>query len=72
MSSGSKMLLLALASTAMLSACQNVTPLSQGPRPYTAAHDNMEGDCRRISLEHKQNETVLPLPDRAVRCMNEQ
>lgn len=54
-----------IATTSLLAACSsNVTirPASQAPRPYIAAHDSVDGECKKeVNQPHGE----------LVRCMNE-
>ena len=67
-------LALASAATITLSACSGFVPLSQAPRPYTAAHDIIDGQCRDVNLKATTGNAVdRMLPDHVtvVRCPQE-
>lgn len=59
-----------------LSACagSGFVPASQAPRPYTAAHDIVDGECRNVNLKATTSnpvDRVLPDHVTVVRCPQE-
>jgi hypothetical protein len=67
---------LACASVLALTACagSGFVPASQAPRPYTAAHDIIDGQCRDVNLKATTSnavDRVLPNNVRVVRCPQE-
>ena len=67
---------LACASVLALTACagSGFVPASQAPRPYTAAHDIIDGHCRDVNLKATTSnavDRVLPNNVRVVRCPQE-
>ena len=68
--------LFATVATLSLAACagSGFVPLSQAPRPYTAAHDIVDGQCRDVSLRSTTSnavDRVLPHDSVVVRCPQE-
>ncbi|PZP57269.1 MAG: hypothetical protein DI586_00900 [Micavibrio aeruginosavorus] len=71
-----KVVLLSAAATISLAACagSGFVPASQAPRPYTAAHDIIDGQCRDVNLQATTSNAVdRVLPDHitVVRCPQE-
>lgn len=71
-----KLALFAAIATASLAACagSGFVPASQAPRPYTAAHDIIDGQCRDVNLKSTTSNAVdRVLPDHVtvVRCPQE-
>ena len=67
---------LACASVLALTACagSGFVPASQAPRPYTAAHDIIDGQCRDVNLKATTSnavDRVLPNNVKVVRCPQE-
>ena len=62
--------------TVSLAACagSGFVPASQAPRPYTAAHDIIDGECRDVNLKATTSnavDRVIPDHVRVVRCPQE-
>lgn len=71
-----KSALIAGIATLSLTACagSGFVPASQAPRPYTAAHDIIDGQCRDVNLKSTTSNAVdrmLPNDKRVVRCPQE-
>lgn len=71
-----KTMLFAGIATLSLAACEGAgfVPASQAPRPYTAAHDIIDGECRDVNLKSTTSnavDRVLPNNVRVVRCPQE-
>lgn len=71
-----KTALFAAVATVSLAACSGAgfVPASQAPRPYTAAHDIIDGQCREVNLKSTTSHTanrVLPNHAKVVRCPQE-
>ena len=71
-----KTALFAAVATVSLAACSGsgFVPASQAPRPYTAAHDIIDGQCRDVNLRATTSnavDRVLPNNVKVVRCPQE-
>lgn len=76
MKTKSTLALFAVGAALSLSACagSGFVPASQAPRPYTAAHDIIDGQCRDVNLKATTSnavDRVLPNHVRVVRCPQE-